>query len=82
VISLSRFIELASVNPARIFGLAKGNLSVGSDADITLLDLKRSHKVDPGKFRSMSRNTPFSKWELRGQAVATIVGGRTIWRGL
>jgi dihydroorotase len=79
VISLSRFVELASTNPARILGLSKGNLSVGADADITLLDRERSHKVDPGKFRSMSRNTPFARWELRGQSVATIVGGRIVW---
>jgi dihydroorotase len=79
VISLSRFVELASTNPARILGLSKGNLSVGADADITLLDRERPHKVDPGKFRSMSRNTPFARWELRGQAVATIFGGRLVW---
>ena len=78
VIPLTRLIELLSTNPARILGLAKGSLSVVADGDVTLLDLERSHTVDPEAFQSKSRNTPFAGWKLRGQAVATIVGGRIV----
>jgi len=80
VISISRLIELLSTNPARILGLKKGRLTEGADADVTLLDLDRSHTVDPENFRSKGRNTPFGGWELTGQAVATIVGGKVVWR--
>jgi dihydroorotase len=82
VISLNRLIELLSVNPARLLGIPKGSLSVGSDADLTLLDLEQSHTVNPEAFQSKGRNTPFAGWELRGQAVATIVGGRLVWNAL
>jgi dihydroorotase len=79
VISLTRLVELLSVNPARILGLPKGTLSVGADADITVLDVDHPHTVEPEKFRSLSRNTPFGGWKLRGRAVATIAGGRVAW---
>ncbi len=79
VISLARLIELLSIQPARILGLAKGTLSVGADADITVLDLEGSSIVEPEKFHSKSRNTPFKDWELKGRAVKTIVGGKVAW---
>ncbi len=77
VISLTRFVELLSVNPARLLGLrAKARIAAGADADLTILDLDREVKVDKDRFESKGRNTPFHGWELRGAAVATIVGGR------
>lgn len=79
IVSLARLIELLSTNPARILGLSKGSLSVGADADVTLLDPDRPHTVDPERFRSKSRNTPFAGWRLRGQAVRTIVRGKVVW---
>ncbi len=79
LISLARLIELLSTQPARLLGLSKGTLTVGADADITVLDLEGSSTVEPGKFRSKSRNTPFKGWELKGRAVKTIVGGKVVW---
>ena len=80
VISLSRMIELLSTNPARIFKLNRGNLKVGAVADLTIFDPNKEIKVDASKFQSKSRNTPFNGWELKGAAVAAIVGGRVVWR--
>jgi dihydroorotase len=82
IISLTRLIELLSVNPARLLRLQRGTLSVGSDADITLLNLERSLTVDPKTFQSKGKNTPFTGWELRGRAVATVVGGQVVWNTL
>lgn len=82
VISLARLVELLSTNPARILGLDKGALSVGSEADLTVVDLERPFTVDPSAFRSKGRNTPFAGWSLRGQAVATIVQGEIVARAL
>jgi dihydroorotase len=80
VISLRRMVELLSVNPARIFNLDRGTLKVGAVADVTIFDPGREIKVDASKFQSKSRNTPFGGWELKGAPVATIVGGRVVWR--
>jgi dihydroorotase len=80
-ISLLRFVELMSSNPARILGLDKGTLRAGADADVTLLDLERPVTVRPEEFRSKGKNTPFAGYELRGGAVMTLVAGRKAWDG-
>jgi dihydroorotase len=77
---LPRYIALWSANPARVLGLPGGSLKVGSPADITLLDTEARLTVDPERFRSLSRNTPFTGRRLRGWPAATIVGGRVVWR--
>jgi dihydroorotase len=78
-LSLADFVERASVAPARAFSLPGGTLREGSPADVTVLDLGRAWTVDPTTFQSKSRNTPFAGWELRGRAVRTVVGGRTVF---
>jgi len=78
-ISLSRLIELMSVNPARIFNVMGGSLAEGAPADITILAPDLRVRVDAAAFRSRSKNTPFDGWELRGGVAATIVGGRTLY---
>ncbi len=77
---LRMFIALWSSNPARVFGLPGGSLKVGSPADITLLDLEARLTVNPDRFRSLSRNTPFSGQRLKGWPAATLVGGKAVWR--
>ncbi len=75
LVSLSRAIELLAVNPARILGLPAGTLSEGALADVALFDLKTERPVEPSKFKSKGRNTPFQGWNLKGWTVMTIVGG-------
>jgi dihydroorotase len=79
-IALPRLVELLSTNPARVLGLPGGTLAPGAPADVTLLDLKAKRAVDPGRFESKSRNTPFGGLTLRGWPAITIVGGRVVWR--
>jgi dihydroorotase len=79
-IELPRLIEMFTVNPARLLQIEAGTLSVGRAADITLIDPEMEWTVDAGAFQSMSRNTPFDGWELKGRAVRTIVGGKTVWK--
>ncbi len=76
-IGLARLVELLSVNPARILGVAGGTLAPGTPADLTVLAPDHAVVVDPETFRSLSRNTPFGGWTLRGAVAATIVGGKT-----
>ena len=64
-----------TVNPARVLGIPRGTLAVGADADVTVIDPEVRWRVDPAEFRSKSSNTPYAGRELKGRAVATIVGG-------
>jgi dihydroorotase len=78
VIDLTRLIELFTVGPARVLRLDSGRVGVGRVADLTVLDLERRVTVDPSRFASKSRNSPFLGWTLRGAAVTTIVAGRVV----
>ena len=81
VIDLHRMVEMCSTNPAMIFKLQnRGTLAPGSIADVTIIDpdLKWTYKATES--RSKSRNTPFDNWDFTGAAVATIVGGRLVYR--
>jgi dihydroorotase len=78
-IPLVRIIEMLTIGPAQAFSLPGGTFAAGSPADITVLDLDREWMVDPQRFYSKSRNTPFGGWRLRGAVVATFVGGREVF---
>lgn len=80
-LTLKRAVDLLSSAPAKILNLKnKGTLKVGSDADLIVVDPQASWIVDPEKFASRSRNTPFTGWPLTGRVVHTIVGGRVVVR--
>lgn len=78
-IELPRLIEMLTVNPARLLQLKAGTLSVGAAADVTLIDPSLEWTVDAEASASLSRNTPFDGWKLKGRAVRTIVRGETVW---
>jgi dihydroorotase len=78
-LELARLVALLSTNPARAFGLPGGTLEPGAPADVTVLDPKRRRSVDPERFASKSRNTPFAGWNLTGWPVLTIVAGRVVY---
>lgn len=80
LISLARMIELYTTGPARILNLNRGTLQPGSPADLTILDLKSRWTYDVNRSASKSRNSPFHGHEFTGRAVATIVGGKTVWQ--
>jgi dihydroorotase len=78
-IELPRLIEMFTVNPARLLQIEAGTLSIGRAADITLIDPDLEWTVEAQSFQSMSRNTPFDGWKLKGRATRTIVGGKTVY---
>lgn len=81
VMGLARLVELCSTNPARIFKLAgRGTLAPGSIADVTIVDPDLRWTYRNSESRSKSRNSPFDGWEFLGAPVATIVGGRIVYR--
>jgi dihydroorotase len=79
VLSVEQVVALLTVQPARAFGLSKGTLAVGADADVTIVDPDAQWVVEPEQFRSKGRNTPFAGWKLKGQVTTTIVGGRAVY---
>ena len=78
VLSFYRLVEKMSANPARILGLENG-LRVGQPADITVLDPDVEYSVNSDNFQSLSRNTPFDGWQLKGRPIFTLVGGRVVY---
>lgn len=79
VLSLEAAVDKLSTAPAKAFGLAKGTLAVGADADVAIVDQQEQWEVDPAKFRSKSRNTPFAGWKVKGRVTTTIVSGRVVF---
>ncbi len=79
-ISLDKLIKLTSVNAAKIFGMypKKGSLEKGSDADITLIDLKKEMKVSNDLFGGFSDYLVYEGWNLKGWPVKTIVRGELV----
>ena len=80
VLDLSAAIDRWTWGPARVFGLPGGKLSPGDPGDVSVIDVAKEWRVEPAEFRSKSANTPFAGYELRGRAVATVVGGRVVYR--
>jgi dihydroorotase len=82
-LSLTRFVDLTSHGPARLFGLrGKGRLAVGFDADLTVVDMKRTETITHNWIQSRSRWTPYDGVQVKGWPVGTFVRGRCIaWNG-
>lgn len=80
LISVSRMVELMSVNPATILHVPGGSLKAGAPADLTILAPDLPVTVDHATLRSKSKNTPYHGWSFRGGVAATIVGGRVVYR--
>jgi len=79
-ITISQLVNLTSMNAAKIFGMypTKGSLELNSDADITLIDLKKEQKVTSDLFGGFSDYIVYDGWKLKGWPVKTIVRGQTI----
>jgi dihydroorotase len=77
-LSLSRAIERLTVGAARCLGLPYGTLSPGAPADAIVVDAEKEWTVDPQKFYSRSRNSPFAGWTLRGRVSMAFVAGRLV----
>jgi dihydroorotase len=79
ILDLPQLVSLLSTRPARILDLPGGTLAPGSPADLTVLDLGRRVEVDPARFESKGRNTPFGGWALKGGPALTIVAGGVVF---
>ncbi len=77
-VPLQTLVSKLTTEPAKVFGVPQGTLSVGAPADITLLDLEAAWDVDPEKFASKGKNTPIAGWKLPGRVAMTFVDGKLV----
>ena len=80
-LSASDFVRFAAENPARIFGLhpRKGGLAAGSDADLAIIDDTVSWRIDPGRFFSKARYSPYGGREVNARVDLTMVRGGVVF---
>ena len=76
-LSVSDWVARWTLGPAALLGLPAPTLAPGSKADFVIIDPSVPWRVDPGAFRSLSRNTPFAGWTLNARAMLTVCDGRT-----
>jgi len=77
--TLSFLLARMTTKPAEVFGLNSGELMVGRDADLTIIDLHKQSEVIPADFVTKGRNTPFKGWNLQGWPTLTMVSGKVVW---
>ncbi|PTL39696.1 dihydroorotase [Alkalicoccus saliphilus] len=76
----AQLINWLSQKPAEIFDLPYGKLTEGNSADLVVIDRTRKARVEPEKFLSKGRNTPFKGWELTGWPIMTVFDGKIVWK--
>jgi len=81
VLPLATVLERMSAGPARIFGLDRPRVAVGAVANLVLLDLQSSRRVDERDFRSRSVNSWLLGETVKGQVRLTIAAGRVAFEG-
>ncbi len=79
IISIRRMIEMFAINPRKILGLPQVRIVEGETANLTLLDPDAEWIVDPVKFKSKSRNSPFIGWKLKGKPLGIMNKGKIFW---
>ena len=79
-LNLGQLVELTSLNASKIFGMypQKGVIQKGSDADITLIDLKLERKVSAESFGAFSDYIVYEGWSLKGWPITTLVRGSVV----
>ncbi len=79
-ISLNKMVEVASTNPAKVFGMhpRKGSLTIGADADIVIFDTEKEVVVDHKNMETNCDWNPYQGMQLRGYPHLTMVRGRVV----
>ena len=77
---LSDILRKMTINPACILRKNRGRLAVGADADVVIFDPEEEWTVEPERFASKGRNTPFAGRRLKGKVKYTIVGGEIVYQ--
>ena len=78
-LGLTELLRRLCATPARLLGLEQGRLAKGAPADLVLFDLETPWTIDVSALRSKSLNAPYDDRPVRGRALRTVVGGRTVF---
>jgi allantoinase len=80
--TLNQYVKVASEGPAKIWNMypQKGSLNIGSDADLTIVDMKKEGEIKAEKLHSKSKVTPFDGFKVKGMPVCTIVRGQFVMK--
>ena len=79
VLSLYQIVEKLSTNPRRVLHLPEIRIQEGETANLTIFDPVSEWVVDPGAFRSHSRNSPFGGYRLKGKPFGVLNNGQVYW---
>ena len=72
-------LRCLTINPARLLRLPQGRLTIGAPADLVLFAANTPHRIDPTKFRSRSKNSPFKGRLMQGEVLRTMVAGKIVF---
>ena len=78
-LDLNKLIRSLTSNPAKILGINKGSLNIGSDADLCVLDIDSPFVVKKSELKSKSKNTPIEDRKLQGKVLKTYVKGNLMY---
>jgi len=80
--TLNHYVKLVTENPARVWQIypRKGALRVGSDGDVTIVDMNKETAIDITKLHSKNNPSPWHGWKVKGVPVCTIVRGQVQMR--
>ncbi|HEY5575870.1 MAG TPA: dihydroorotase [Clostridiaceae bacterium] len=78
-ITLSKLSEIMSKRPAEIIGVNKGQIKIGFEGDLVLIDIEKDATISSSSFLSKGKNTPFEGFKVKGEVVMTFKGGRQVY---
>jgi dihydroorotase len=76
ILTWPQAIEKLTINPAKVLGIPRGTLKSGEIADVTIIDPKVPWTIDAAKFKSKSRNSPYTGWQVHGRATGVVIAGK------
>lgn len=79
IVPLGRLVDAMTELPAQLFGLTGGRIRPGEDADFAIVNVARQTAIEPAKFYTRGRNTPFAGWTATGWTARTVFRGKTIF---
>jgi dihydroorotase len=81
-LTLNQYVKLASENPAKVWNMypQKGSVRIGSDGDLTIVDMKKEGVIKSENLHSKTKVTPFNGWKVKGMPIYTIVRGKVVMK--
>ena len=79
ILTLNQLVDKMATRPAEILKINKGDIRVGADADLVLVNLNEEYIIDPDEFLCKSKNTPFGGFRVCGRVKYTFVGGKIVY---